>query len=212
MDRTPFVVDRSFRDAVWRRRLAIDVIASLPDSICAGFFLQHPTTRTTLPRQGPAGNLLTELQRQRRFLRPALFADLDAVAQFGRTLPAPPPVFHALALPGEDVDRLLDAEGDDRLDGTPAIVRLVQRRLPAAPLLPVRAGWNVLGLFGEQCLSWHQDKTARQLAPRLGLNLQEELMADRESALRLAEALNDDDLGAPVFWQTWWHTLLAAPA
>lgn len=188
------------------------MIASPTDTICAGFFLQHPATRTVLPRQGPAGNLLAELQRQRRFLRPALFTDLAAVTQFGRTLPEPPTLWHALALPGEDVERLLAAEGDDRFDGTPAIVRLLQRRLPASPLAPVRAGWNVLGLFGEQCLSWHQDRTARLLAPRLGLDLQDELLADRAQAQQLADALNDDDLGAPVFWLGWWHTLLAVPA
>jgi hypothetical protein len=186
------------------------MIASPTDYICGGFFLDHPAKLTLLPRSGPNAAVLGEMQRARRFLRPSLFADPDALLAFARTLPSPPPLMHGLALPGEDADRLLDGEDTQRIEGTPAILRLLQRRMPAPTLTPVRAGWNVLGLLGEQCLSWREDRSARAIASRLGLPPEQEFLADREQAMQLADGLNDDDLGSPVYWLPWWHSLLAA--
>ncbi len=199
---------RTHRDGAGRLQLATSAMTSTSNQteplVCAGYFLGHPALGPD-PRRDPAmAPTLTQLATEGRYARPTLFFDLDAALQVARATGGVVAA-QGLWLPLSVLGRVRR-----EVAGTP-IATMLARDVRGPDAAAVASGHDVVGFGGELMLSFAREEAGQDLCRDLGLPSDPPPFLPKASvARRLAEVLNDDDLGAPVLWARCWRTVHAA--
>lgn len=178
--------------------------ASTGTLVRAGFYYGHPAANPTALRAPELQPLLAELQAAHRFFPPGFFSDLAAacaVAQRCQSKLAP----QGLQVPATAVARLRRAIG-------PSPLASLLGRADGAPLPPpVAAGHDVLGFGDDLVLSFAREDAGLDLCHRLALPLDPPpFLPDAATARRLVQALDAEELGAPVYWLRCWRSVYSA--
>jgi hypothetical protein len=164
----------------------------------AGYFVGHPAERLRLPALPPAAARARLSGRGFGALEAAVLAAAACVDT---------PAVHGLWLPKEDAARLLDEEAPAPGERPSALWRAVQlQRGGLEQVIAEAAGWDVLAFAGDTCWRWRRE-AGRELLQQLAVAADDDdLIADGEAAVALAEALNGEELGPPAQWRRFWRT------
>ena len=169
--------------------------------LCAGYFVGHPACGPEIERAATLADLLSGLRAEGRYLGSGVFADLAgatlAIERLGATVAA-----QGLWLGPRAAQRVR------REDPGSATSEMLARSRSEAEGRVVAAGHDVIGLGGDLRLCFTHEDAGRELCRELGLPAEPPPFLPRPTAARrLAAALNDEELGAPVLWIDCWRTI-----